>query len=173
MSSAFCGIRWPRRTRHTQLVLPVVILFACLVVWPVAGAVEIYKWVDKSGKVHYGDRPDAAAGGKKLEVDGEPPPPDPAQSTREDRSRKLLQDIEQDRADRDAKIAAKRAEEEKRKKNCAIARQRLSDFEHAGFLYDKDKNGQRRILSDAEHDQALAKSRKDIGTWCRPLDVAR
>ena len=172
MSSTFCGSRCPPTACRSRLIPSLVILFACLSVSPFAGAVEIYKWVDKSGKVHYGDRADDAAGGSKIDIDADVPPPDPGEATREDRSRKLLQDIEQDRSDREAKAKAKHAEEQKRKRNCAIARERLNNFENAGFLYDLDKNGQRRILSDAEYDQALAKSRKDVDSWCRPAGDA-
>ena len=173
MSSTFYCNNCPQGKRLTRIVVSLVMLFACLVVSPFAGAVEIYKWVDKSGKVHYGDRPDATTGSKKLEIDTAIPPPDPDQTTREDRSRKLLQDIEQDRSDHEAKAAAKRAEEAKRKRNCAVAQQRLSEYEHAALLYDLDKNGQRHVLSDAEHAKALAKCRKDVDTWCRPTDDSR
>ena len=164
MSAPSRGVSFP----PIALLLTGVFVALCLSSVPPAGAVEIYKWVDPAGKVHYGDRPDEAAGGQKIDIDGDTPAPDPAQVRREDRSRKLLNDIEQDRSDREAKAAKQLAKAEKRKKNCAIAQQRLSDYEHASFLYDLDKNGQRRIMTDAEYGKIMAQSRKDVDTWCHP-----
>ena len=153
--------------------LPGVLFAVCLLSMPPAAAAEIYKWVDAAGKVHYGDRPNEAGGGQKLDIDGDTPAPDPAQVRREDRSRKLLQDIDQDRREQEAKAAKQRAKAEKRKKNCAIAQQRLSDYEHASFLYQMDKNGERRIMNDAEYAKVMAQSRKDVANWCGPASDDR
>jgi hypothetical protein len=167
MPSAIRGESRRKAARHPLVVcLPAAILSVALFPLPAARAVEVYKWVDSTGKVHYGDRADAAPGGRKMEIDTKVPPPDPQRAVHDERSRKLLNDIEQDRQDEQAQAAALKAKQQKRKRRCIAARQRLDKFEHANYLYKTDMNGERHILTDAEYSKALTQARQDVSTHC-------
>jgi len=166
MPSEIRGEPGRKSARHSLICLPAAILSVALFPVPAARAVEVYKWVDSTGKVHYGDRADAAPGGRKMEIDTKVPPPDPEQAVHDERSLKLLNDIEQDRRDEQAQAAALKAKQQQRKQRCIAAKQRLDKFEHANYLYKTDKNGERHILTDAEYSKALTHARQDVSTLC-------
>jgi len=126
----------------------------------------VYKWTDEKGRTHYGDRP---LGGDSRPIDVKPAPlaEDPASSERRERSRKLLDELAESRAEKAAADTKAREESAQRQAACAEARDRLYDYEHAGYIYETDEHGNRRILNDAEHAQALAASREAVTQSCR------
>ena len=132
-----------------------------------ARAEGVYKWTDAAGHVHYGDRP-AGQGSAKMSVDTTTPADtaSPDARDRAERSQRLLDELAEDREQKkqaDAKAASDLA---KKKANCEKARRNLDIAEHAGYLYEQDANGERRILTDTEHSRALEDSRTQVKTWC-------
>ena len=131
-----------------------------------------YKWVDKNGKVQYGDTPPAGANATPLRP---PPtlssPPEP--STKSARSgpaslaekdaafRKRQQEAEKDR---DKQAQAQRDAEEKRE-NCARANENLRMLE-TGRVSRLDAKGERYFLNEAQVAQETAKARHAAQQWC-------
>jgi hypothetical protein len=134
-----------------------------------AGAVatEVYKWVDENGKVHYGDRP-AGSQSEKVEVKATPPTQDHDAPAREERTRKLLDQLSDERAEQEKQQAERAEEAAKRKQECALAKKRLENYRNAGYLYKKDKNAERQILSNEERAAAEAEAQKIVDQWCKP-----
>ena len=69
---------------------------------------DVYKWVDKDGKIHYGDEQNAGANTAEK-VDATPTNSYSSKEAMPDEMRKTLDDIEKDRVDKEAaqKAAAK------------------------------------------------------------------
>ena len=72
-----------------------------------AQAVDIYKWKDGQGVVHYGDRPAAGAAATKVRLPDDPPDPDDVARARQRLSD--AQDRLQDDAGADLPVAPPRA----------------------------------------------------------------
>ena len=132
----------------------------------------VYKWVDSNGKVHYGDRPPTASKSKSVDV----APPSGAntnalsEAERAERRRQLLHAFEAERVERAKKRAQKRAMAEKRKqrqRECAFAREDLDRLGRAGYIYDYDHTGQRRILSDDEREAYVQKFKDGVSKHCK------
>lgn len=130
---------------------------------PGAAAAEIYKWKDAQGRVHYGDRPRQGAQEvrPRQSSSGLGVAADEAAA-----QQRLLQTRQEERqAEQKAKAAAA-AEREKRQRNCMIARDNYESTRSAGYLYEPQLDGGRRVLSDEERRAAEAEAERAMRQWC-------
>ncbi|MGA7802867.1 MAG: hypothetical protein WCC36_18865, partial [Gammaproteobacteria bacterium] len=67
----------------------------------------------------------------------------------------------------EAKAARARKAEARRRRNCLRAREELKGDTDAGYLYDYDAAGNRRILTDRERTAAEANARAAVRSWCQ------
>lgn len=124
----------------------------------------VYRWVDEQGNVHYGDKPHGIEA-DEVKIRRPDPSEAPSSSGTVDRER-LLRALEAERLERAEQRATRERERAERERRCFQARDELRRLETASALYELDNQGQRRILSDAEHSQALAKARGQVEQWC-------
>lgn len=143
--------------------LIVVLLVVGTPVW----AAGVYKWVDEQGRVHYGDKPQGGQA-ESVDVKSEPGTSSAPAVDLDQTRQRLLQAYEEERLEREQKRAEAAKEAERRKQNCARAKDELRNLETASYLYDFDEKGERVILNDAEHARALARARADVKEWCSP-----
>lgn len=135
-------------------------LFAAL-----ATASGVYKWVDDQGKVHYGDRPPAAAKPTEVEIEKKPVP-SATDTGRQEKTQRLLDAIESDR-EREKKAAAREAAiSAQRKRNCAIAKRRVEILERANNVSTSGDDGERKYLNDNERASAMKQARQLVREWC-------
>jgi len=127
-----------------------------------APATEVYRWTDADGKVHFGDQP-PASGADSISVRAAGSSVDPS---RQERTRRLLQEFETERAERKASAAEQARADAERATACEDARNRHFEYQHSGYLYLWDENGEKRVLSDAQHRKARAEARADVDKWC-------
>jgi hypothetical protein len=140
-------------------------VMAIMLLGPQAAARDVYKWVDANGKVHYGDRPDSAAA-EKLEVRAAEPSPDENAAARDEKTRRLLKQFEQERAE-DAEAEARIAEEKAmRRENCLKARDLLEKYRNASYLYEDGEGKDHRVLTKEERAEAEAAAQKEADKWC-------
>ena len=148
------------------------IIFLLLVTPLYTSGGEIYKWVDKHGKVHYGDRP-RPEGSEKIQLKDNPEIESgatgagPTDAERREKRRRLLEAFEHERAEKQAAAAKKAAERQELKKKCTVARQELREMKEAGYLYKYDKSGNREVLSDDQREKAVAQLKRTIDKRCR------
>ena len=133
---------------------------------PSSATAEIYKWVDEKGNVHYGDKPTSK--GKPIDVSeaaaktGNRPAQD-----REERRRRLLQAMDEDRLDKKTREAREKKQKAQHRAQCVNAKDRLRRYEQAGSLYDLDKDGNRITLSNERRARATNKLRASIKKYCK------
>lgn len=143
--------------------LPCVAL-ACALSWAHAPsfAAEVYKWTDADGEVHFGDHP-PSAGAEQITVRSGGGTADPG---RQERTRRLLEEFETERAEQAEQDAALARTEAQRDAACADARNRHFEYQNSGYLYEWTADGEKRVLSDAEHRRARADARAAVDKWC-------
>ncbi len=161
----------------TTLVLAMLLLAA-------AGAsAQPYKWVDKNGRVQYGDMPPPGASATPLRTpSGRAAPPaseepkDEAKDQAKDETKKQpLTAAEQeaefrkrrDEAEQQRQKQAKAAEEvAARKQNCVVAQNQLRTMESGQRIARTNAQGERYFLEDAQIAQETAKARQAVQDWC-------
>lgn len=125
-------------------------------------AADVYRWTDEDGATHFGDRP-PAAGALRIKV---PTGNARADGNRQARTQRLLDEFAAARAEKKASAEEETRAAEARAAACDEARNRHYEFEHSGYLYVWDAQGNKRVLSDGEHAQARATARADVDKWC-------
>jgi multidrug efflux pump subunit AcrA (membrane-fusion protein) len=130
---------------------------------------EVYRWVDRQGKVHFSDRPETG-GARKLEIRE---PHSGSAGTDQERleAERLLQQQRQLDAYREAREARQQEQLEAEKaqrqqsKNCAYARNQLSEYE-SSRLYEPLEDGGRRYLSSTERQREIDRMQAEVSRWC-------
>jgi len=130
---------------------------------------EVYKWVDKDGKTHYGDRPSSSQA-KEIKIQEPSSPSGPSKETRQ--NQKAIDDWlkarDIDREENNKKEAVLKQERARQKQACNELKIELADMEKGGVVwYDIDDKGQRRFYSDKEIAQQIEELRKTIKHNCR------
>ena len=136
-----------------------------------AAAGQQYKWVDKDGKVRYGDVPPPGAQATPLR----PPAAGSAASVPEapkDAAKALTPEQafrkRQEEAQKEREMQAKAEQDAQAKReNCARAQEALRSLESGQRIQRTDSKGERYYLEDAQIAQETAKARESIGQWCK------
>lgn len=158
----------PMRTvRYT----PCIILLMGMLATAHAGG--IYKWVDKDGVVHYGERPptDNATemkirANRRLTEPGNQATNNRPGNTAEERDR-MSKAMEGDRLAREETRKKQMQEAKKRAMQCARARDILRTYERARSLYRLDEKGNRNTLSDSARQAEIGRMQAKISKWCK------
>ncbi len=133
-------------------------------------ATPIYKWVDEDGQVHYGLKPLAKdATEVKIRdryIDSGTEKPAATTQERVERQKRFVDALKaEEKSIRDEK-AKKDEEENQRFLRCVAARNQLKRAEQSAALYNKDKQGNRVILTDAQHKKYMQQARARVAKWC-------
>ena len=126
---------------------------------------EVYKCTDKNGRIQYTDTPcgESATTFRKPTA---PATPAASPDKRMQKTQRLLDAMQAERNEEKRLAAEAKAEKEKRKRNCGIARDRYQSLTTASRLYDLDEEGNRVILNDPQRAQAEARAKADVERWC-------
>ena len=134
-----------------------------------AAAAQQYKWVDKDGRVQYGDSPPPGVKATPLRAPAGPAAPpagakakalSPAEKEADYRKRQA------EAAKAHAKQEAAAQDEKTKKENCARAQEHLRTVESGQRLTRTDASGERYYLDDAQIAQEGARARKGVADWC-------
>jgi len=151
-----------------QLFAAIAILLATATV-----AAQVYKWVDKDGKVQYSDSPPPASAtkteAKKIETGpaaasvGNAPP---AGSSLQDRAKDF------DNRQKDSAEKNKKAEEAEKNagieaENCKAAQAALRDLESERPLRRSNEAGEVVIMTDEEKQAGVARARAAVASSCK------
>ena len=133
-------------------------ILIALLLSPVCQA-EIYKWTDENGRVNYGEKP-ASKNTEKIEIKSSPSNPDPELTEdRKEKQRKLLEVLEQERQEK----AQQKTEDLKQKRELEDYHKTLKEVNQ---LYDLDEEGNRKFLSEEEHEKEIAEVEKNLEMHC-------
>ncbi len=155
------------------------IVFAAACAFAAAAVAQQYKWVDKNGRVQYGDVPPPGVKATPLR----PPPSAPAgapapkaadKSAAAKKGPQTPREMEADfrkRQQEAAKDQEKQAQEQQaaadKRENCARAQENLRTLESGQRIARTDAAGERYFLEEAQIAQEIAKARQAVQQWCR------
>jgi len=137
-------------------------------------AAQLYKWVDKDGRVRYGDTPPPGVKATPLR----PPAPSPsaAPEAAKDARKAPLSPAEQEAEFRRRQSEARKAEEkeaqaqreaQEARENCARARELQKTLESGQRIVRTDAAGERYYLDEQQTAQELARARQAVAQWCK------
>ena len=150
-------------------------VLAALAVSASAGA-QAYKWVDKDGKVRYGDTPPPGVKATPLKPPPRPssPPPSPAAEKKDAGAKdkpltpeQAFRKRQQEREEAEKKSGQERAEADKKRQNCESAQASLRQLESGQRIATVDAKGERVIMEDAQREQQLQRARSLVSEWCK------
>jgi len=125
---------------------------------------EIYKCTDAQGRTRYGDKP--CAGSSVIITPKAAPVVSEDAAGRMDKTQRLLRAYEAEHEEVRRAEAEKKAEQEKRKRNCARAQSYERGVTRASRVYRTDDAGQRIDLTTEERAATEAKARAEVARWC-------
>ena len=152
------------------------ILLAAACAFAAGAMAQQYKWVDKDGRVQYGDAPPPGVRATPLR-----PPPAQAPAPREADKSAAAKKGPQTPAEREADFrkrqqeAAKDREKqtqeqqlaEEKKENCARAQEMLRTLQSGQRIARTDAKGERYYLEDAQIAQETVKAQQAVQHWCK------
>lgn len=132
---------------------------------------QVYKWVDKDGKVHYSDKKPRDPKAKDVKDMGiQSAPTDPAAVEAEQAALMTHgQTVDQEiaaRKDKEAGVAAKKAADANRERACANAKADLNVLTRVNRLVGVDANNQETVATDAQLEQRRAQARAKVAELC-------
>jgi hypothetical protein len=140
-----------------------VLLCAVLMAWSAMASAVVYKWVDASGKIQYGDRPPDGVHAEVVELLGTHTgraarPPDAVAAPKTAATA--------DPATRDAKKAVDDDVAQTRDKQCTEAQDRYKKLIEGRKIYKTGPDGERQYLTSDEIDSERINAKREIDTVC-------
>lgn len=135
---------------------------------------DVYRWVDKDGRVHYSDQPPPPGARQEKELQGVPRAPGaPAEAGAESAAPPTLQEREAEFRRRQVEQAEKTAQEQRaqeeaasRQRNCEQARNQLVALRSGQRVARFNEQGEREYLGDEQIAQEIVRAEKAVSDWC-------
>jgi hypothetical protein len=154
-----------------------VLVFLIAIAFSAAASAQLYKWVDKNGKVQYGDTPPGDASKVtrlKAPASGSAPAPAAPEAKKGDAKDKdkgltpeqAFKKRQKEREEAEQKEARTKAEADQKRANCEDARASLRQLESGARLTTVNAQGERVIIDDAERAQRIQRAQKTVADWC-------
>jgi len=146
------------------------LLFILIIGCAAAASAQQYKWVDKDGKVRYGDVPPPGVTATPLRAP--PPGSAPAAAAKKDGDKPLSPEAafrkRQEEAEKEREKQAKAGQEaQEKRENCTRAQDALRSLESGQRVARTDSKGERYFLDDAQAAQETARARQSVQEWCK------
>ena len=143
------------------------IMLSLLAASPGMLSAKIYKWTDKEGNVHYGERP-AGNNAREMVIRKGPPAPAPTEEPvdRKETREKLLDDFAKQREDKAKSEEEADKEKALRTENCSRARKNLASLKSGGQRSEISETGERTFFNEEKIQQLIQQSEKDVAEWC-------
>jgi len=134
-------------------------------------AAQQFRWVDKDGRVQYGDTPPPGVKATRLK----PPPPGtapaPSAAAKKDGEKALSPDAafrkrQQEREAAEKKSAQASADADMKRQNCESAQAQVRSIQSGQRISTVDKTGERVYLDDAQVAGELARAREAVTANC-------
>jgi hypothetical protein len=141
-----------------------------------AGAsAQTYKWVDRNGRLQYGDTPPPGVNATALRGPSSRPAAEPEPEAKPETKKGPLTPAEQEAEFRKRKEEAEKGRQKQaqateeaaaKKENCAMAQNQVRTLESGQRIARTDAKGERYFLDEAQVAQEAAKARQAVQQWC-------
>jgi len=156
-----------------------VLAIGLLLAFAAAASAQLYRWVDKDGRVRYSDTPPPAgtkgttlrqapatyapppaAAGDAAAKDARKGPMTPAEQEADFRKRQTDAQKARDKADQSGRDAQAKLD------NCARAQETLAGLESGQRIARTNASGERYYIDDDQRAAEIAKARQSVSSWC-------
>lgn len=120
---------------------------------------SVYKWVDESGQVHYGERPGNTEAEKVTIRQNETTKPRIIKSDKEN--------TDSDKEQKAEEPAKPKHSKKQQRQYCNEAKSDLATINNHGRLREIDEKGEYTFLSEEQRQQRIATAQKKAGDFCR------
>lgn len=143
------------------------LLLLALLLLPLCGRADIYKWVDGAGVLHYTDQPPTT--GRALEVLRTLPPAPTVVGTPKSSADLDLEfrKRRQQAAEAEAKAQKDQTAQNERKGTCDAMQNRIRLLESGQRLAKYDEKGEPSVLDDEARAKEIDDQRRQIDAYCR------
>jgi hypothetical protein len=150
---------------------PARLLLVVLLALALPATAQVYKWVDKDGKVHYSDKKPRDPKAKDVKDMGiESKPTDESAVAAEQEALKMRGvTVDGEIAERkrgEAQLAAKKAESEDRERRCANAKADLNVLTRVNTLVGVDANNKETYATGPQLEAKRAQARARVAELC-------
>jgi hypothetical protein len=132
---------------------------------------QLYKWVDKDGKVQYGDNPPPNTKTTRLKPPpGAPTQPSAAAGDKKDKALSpdaAFRKRQQERSEQDQKAEKERATADQKKQNCDTAQANLRQLQSGQRISSINAAGERVFLDDAQLGERTQRAQNAVAEWCK------
>jgi hypothetical protein len=158
--------------RHSTTLAVIAAVLTSSVLWNVAQAGDVYKYVDERGNTLYTDRPMPGAVRVSSGVVRPPEVNQRSYAAQQAAANQGMaandQRIAQSKDDQRVAATVQKDVEASHAESCKKAREQYNNSINARRLYHLDKDGNRVYLSDAELSQSRLDSAKAVEAFCGP-----
>jgi hypothetical protein len=139
------------------------LLFAALIAWSGMASAVVYKWVDASGKLQYGDRPPDGVHAEVVEL--------LISHSASASNRSATPTVARNASvpagkDADEKRAVAQDVAQTRDKQCTEAQDRYKKLIEGRRLYKTGPDGERQFMNSEEIDTERLNAKRDVDTIC-------
>lgn len=139
--------------------------FALTVLIAATASAQVYRWVDKDGKVHYSDQKPPGASADELAIQSQPSDPEAAEKAMAE-LKAQNQGLDEADAQRKADAADAARAKQQKQKLCDAARADLGLLMAANRYFTVDSKGERVYDSDAQLEARRAQARARVAENC-------
>lgn len=127
----------------------------------------VYKWTDKEGNVHFGDRPVDQDNATELNLNIESRAGITNSAGNNKERDRMANELEEDRKAREEKRKKNRAAKKKKQERCARLKDQRRRYQRANSIYKLNAKGDRVYYSKKERAVREKKLNKSIAKACR------
>ena len=140
-----------------------------------SASAQLYKWVDKDGRVQYGDNPPPNTKATRLK----PPPGVPSASAPADAKKDgasknkplspeaAFKKRQQERQEQEQKTGKERADAEQRRAGCDQAQASLRQLQSGQRMSTVNAAGERVFIDDEQRAKEIERAQKSVAEWCK------
>ena len=128
---------------------------------------DVYRWVDKDGAIHFGDKPANKQSAEKVEIKTNVGTNNQSQGNRLRKQQHLLSVMDEERKINEQKQAKEKKDKQVVISNCKSAQTTLNDYLRSGVLFNVDESGNKTYLSDQQREEEIKKARETVKYWCK------
>ncbi|VAX00264.1 hypothetical protein MNBD_GAMMA22-81 [hydrothermal vent metagenome] len=146
-----------------------ILLFSFLLISNSSYSTDIYKWTDKDGTVHFGDRPEQQQNSATLYKVPKNNSSNVSSSNKEraQKQKKLLDSFAADRRAKKELQSKKNKQAKIRKYNCKVSKDKLIRYQNASRIYVRNELGEKVFLDDEQRLKETNLLKQQSEKWCK------
>ncbi len=145
------------------------LLFITLLISNTSYSADIYKWIDKDGTVHFGDKPDHQHNSATLYTVPKNNSANVSYTNKERalKQKKLLDSFEAQRRIKKQQQSKKREQAKVRQYNCKVSKDKLIRYQKSSRIYSRNELGEKMFLSDEQRLKEIKLMKQQTEKWCK------